>query len=403
MINMEKKKLVINAAVCDARSVSEATLDSYKEININAATVLVTQETKDLMAKYNVNMNAAEVMEVPKEAEIMIQNGSYEILDSTMLQKPTVLIVNGNLNIDTKSQEVLDKFILIQVNGQLSYSTNIKDKLPPIKVNGSIDSYPGDAIRLKSKLILDKTFILRAKGEKYYVKNKVVIPDNDLDIAYLKEIGATFITKKAIIAEKLLEEAVALFDEHVKIKVIPDGLTYTSEKILNNNLIKKYGDKLYVDGDLIINNESENALDKLTRLKVVGTIFINEKFIDKLSTINPEYNDIEIIKGASIGDKPYLTIDKRKLNKYPEGLRVFDCGIVNIKEDIDPDEIEEKLEFVDCGVINCSEEQKSAVEIVSKDVGMITDRPVDKFKDLLGGFGLSDKDTKVINAANYIM
>ncbi len=124
------------------------------------------------MAKYNVNMNAAEVMEVPKEAEIMIQNGSYEILDSTMLQKPTVLIVNGNLNIDTKSQEVLDKFILIQVNGQLSYSTNIKDKLPPIKVNGSIDSYPGDAIRLKSKLILDKTFILRAKGEKYYVKKQ---------------------------------------------------------------------------------------------------------------------------------------------------------------------------------------------------------------------------------------
>ncbi len=47
--------------------------------------------------------------------------------------------------------------------------------------------------------------------------------------------------------------------------------------------------------------------------------------------------------------------------------------------------------------------KKSAVEIVSKDVGMITDRPIDKFKDLLGGFGLSDKDTKVINAANYIM
>ena len=67
---MEKKKLVINAAVCDARSVSEATFNSYKEININAATVLVTQETKDLMAKYNVNMNAAEVMEVLKKLKL---------------------------------------------------------------------------------------------------------------------------------------------------------------------------------------------------------------------------------------------------------------------------------------------------------------------------------------------
>lgn len=403
---MEKKKLIINAAICDARSVSETTLESYEDININAATVLVTQETKELMARYNVTMNAAEVTEVSKEAEIMIQNGSYEILDSTILSKPVVLIVNGSLNIDTKSQEVLDKFILIQANGLVSYPSDIKDKLPLIKVNGSTDSYPGDAIRLKSKLIIDKTFILRAKGEKYYVRNKVIISDKDLNIASLKEVGATFITKKAIIAESLLEEALSFFDEHVEIKTIPDGLIYTSSQILNDVLIRKYGDKLYVDGDLTINLESENALDKLTRLKVEGTVFINEKFIDRFHNINPEYNDIEAIKGASIGDKAFLTIDKRKLNKYTEGVRVFDCGIVNIKDDINPDEIEEKLEFVDCGVINCSQEQKSAIETVSKDVGMITDSQkgtMGSFKDLLGGLGLSDKDTKVINAGSYTM
>ena len=58
------------------------------------------------------------------------------------------------------------------------------------------------------------------------------------------------------------------------------------------------------------------------------------------------------------------------------------------------------------GVINCSQEQKSAIETVSKDVGMITDSQkgtIDTFKDLLGGFGLLDKDTKVINAPNYTM
>src|SRR5699024_9200680 len=188
-----------------------------------------------------------------------------EISDSTVFSKPVVLFVNGSLNIDTKSQEVLDKFISIQVNGLVSYPSDIKDKLPLIKVNGSTDSYPGDAIRLKSKLIIDKTFILRAKGEKYYVRNKVIIPDKDLNIASLKEAGATFITKKAIIAESLLEEALPLFDEHVEVKIIPDGLIYTSSQILDDVLIRKYGDKLYVDGDLTINLESENALDKLTR------------------------------------------------------------------------------------------------------------------------------------------
>ncbi|NLY46699.1 MAG: hypothetical protein GX053_12060, partial [Tissierella sp.] len=332
---MEKKKLIINAAVCDARNVSETTLESYSDININAGTILVSQETKDLMAKYNVTMNTAEVTEVSAEAEIMIQNGSYEISDGTLLSKPAVLIVNGSLNIETRSQEVLDKFMLIQVNGSVSYPSDIKDKLPIIKVNGSIDSYPGDAIKLKSKLIMDKTFILRAKGQKYYVKNKVIIPDKDLNIVSLKEAGTIFITKKAITAESLLEDAVALFDEHVEIKIIPDGLIYTNSEILNDVLIRKHGDKLYVDGDLTINLESENALEKLTRLKVEGTVFIYENFIEKFHNISPEYNDIQEVKGASIGDKAFLTIDKRKLNKYKEGVRVFDCGIVNVKDDID--------------------------------------------------------------------
>lgn len=403
---MEKKKLIINAAICDARAVSEATLESYQEISINAATVIVSQASKDLLAKYNVTMNTANVTEVPKEAEIMVQNGSYVITDSTVLSKPVVLIVNGSLNIDTKSKEVLEKFISIQVNGSASYPSDIKDLLPLIKVNGSTDCYPGDAIRLKSKLLMDRTFILRAKGEKYYVRNKVIIPDENLDIASLVEKGASFITKKAIIADSLLEEALALFDEHVEIITIPDGLNYISGQTLNDLLIRKHGDKLYVDGDLTINNESEDALDKLTSLKVEGTVFIIDRLVDKLHNINPDYNNIETTKGVTLGDKPFFTMDKRKLDRYPEGVRILDCGIVNVKDDIEPDEIEEKLEFLDCGIINCSPEQKSAVELVSKDVGLITDSnkgKMDTIKGLFDGLGQSDKDTKVINAATYTM
>lgn len=403
---MEKKKLVINTALCDARTVSEATLESYKEISINAATVLVSQESKDLLAKYNVTMNTADVTEIPKEAEIMVQNGSYVISDSTLLSKPVVLIVNGSLNIDTKSKEVLEKFISIQVNGSVSYPSDIKDLLPLIKVNGSTDSYPGDAIRLKNKLMMDRTFILRAKGEKYYVRNKVIIPDENLDIGSLVEKGASFITKKAVIADNLLEEALPLFDEHVEIKTIPAGYAYISGSILNDQIIRKHGDKLYVDGDLTIDNESEDALYKLTSLKVEGTVFIIDRLVDKLHSINPDYNNLEATKGATLGDKPFFTIDKATLDRYPEGVRILDCGIVNVKDDIDSDEIVEKLEFVDCGIINCSPEQKSAVEMVSKDVGLITDSvkgKMDSIKGLFGGLGQGDSDTKVINAATYTM
>ena len=119
-------------------------------------------------------------------------------------------------------------------------------------------------------MILDKAFILRAKGEKYYVKDKVVIPDKDLDVAPLIELGARFITRKAVIAEGLLEEALPLFDERVEIKTIPDGLVYTDGKVLDKALIRKHGDSLYVDGDLYIDLENEAALDGLARAKIEG-------------------------------------------------------------------------------------------------------------------------------------
>ena len=86
MIDVEKKNLVINAAVCDARRVSETVLGSYKDISINAAVVIVSQETKDLLAKYNVTMNTAEVLEAPKDIDIMVQNGASRLMTAPCYQ-----------------------------------------------------------------------------------------------------------------------------------------------------------------------------------------------------------------------------------------------------------------------------------------------------------------------------
>ena len=51
------KKLMINCGTCDARSVSEETLKSYEHIMINAGSVVVTPECKNLMNGYGVTIN----------------------------------------------------------------------------------------------------------------------------------------------------------------------------------------------------------------------------------------------------------------------------------------------------------------------------------------------------------
>lgn len=44
----EKKVLSIDTMICDLRTVSEETLQSYEKINISAMTVFVTERTQEL-------------------------------------------------------------------------------------------------------------------------------------------------------------------------------------------------------------------------------------------------------------------------------------------------------------------------------------------------------------------
>lgn len=404
VIRMEKKKLVVNTAVCDARSVTEEVLNTYDSIVINAASILVSQESKVLFSRYNVEMNVSDMLEISGDVEVMTQNGSYEISEGTIMSKPTMLIVNGSLVISKDAEKALETFISIHVNGSVTYPSSLQNKLPPIKVNGSTTSYPSDAIYLKNTFTLDKVFILRAKDSKYFVKNKVIISDDTLDLSSLITKGTFFITKKAVIAENLLDKAIQLFNDETDIMVIPAGYKYIQSQELNDLVISKYGNKLYVDGDLIISSAGENALSKLTGLKVNGSILIADKLTDKLLSLDVEYNDLKKIKGKILAGKGMLNINKEYLKDLEDGITIIDCGYVQIDSDITAEEIREKLNFIDCGAIGCHPNQKAAIELVSEDVGYINDKVNQVFEDTgEESSNLYDKNTQIINAAVYKM
>lgn len=403
---MENKKLVVNSAICDTRSVKEEILKLYEGIELNAATILVSETSKELLSHYNVTMNAAEVMEISENAEVLIQNGTFEISEGTIMAKPTILIVNGSLQIKKNSEKALETFVSIIVNGTVSYPKDLQNQMPPLKVNGSIDTYPSDAILLKNRLTIDKVFILKAKEAKYYVKNKVVITDETLDISSLISKGSSFITKRAIIAESLLQNALQLFEDETDITLIPTGYGYVQGGKLDDSMISKNGNKLYVDGDLIITKESESALSKLIGVRVKGSILVANKLTDKLLHLDAEYNDIKQIKGNIMADKGMLKISSHTIAGLDEGLTIIDCGMVQLDSDIISSDIEEKLQFIGCGVIACHLEQRGVIELVSEDVGLINDKglaEIDDLGDFAENSNLYQKNTQVINTANYKM
>ena len=100
-------------------------------------------------------------------------------------------------------------------------------------------------------------------------------------------------------------------------------------------------------------------------------MLISSKHVEKFHDKDVEYNAWKR-SGHRVGGKGFLTIDKRILDRYEDGIRIAKCGIVMIKDDITPEDIVEKLEFIACGVVICSEE-KGHRRNRFKDVGMIMD------------------------------
>jgi len=68
------KNKVINAATCDAREVTEESLAGFEHITINSAILIVGERSRELLNKYPVTMNVANVLEVPDGQNITVKS-----------------------------------------------------------------------------------------------------------------------------------------------------------------------------------------------------------------------------------------------------------------------------------------------------------------------------------------
>lgn len=400
---MSKKKLAINTALCDARNICEDTLESYEDITINAAVVVTTFESRALLHKYNVTMNCSDIIETANNEDLMVQNGKYVIHASDMEGKPAFLLVNGSLAIEPGAEKAVSRFTSICVNGSVTYPESMSSSLGSLKVNGSTNCYPDDAILLNKTFIVDKTFIKRCKNSKYYAQKRVVLIDSSLDVGEMVNKGVFFITEKAIVTESLLEGSFPLFSDNTVIVTVPDRCSFINEDTtLSKSLLIKYGTKLYINGDLAIGPSDEELLKKLEYLYVSGDIRLPKALEEVFSGINAEYRNLHIVRDKCITDRVQLFIDNRMLNENPGGITVIDCVDVNIAEDASPELLLERLELRDCVNIRCSPEQRSAVEQIA-DAVHIDDSgksPEGLLGNLMPGSN-SSQDVKIVNAASY--
>jgi len=394
------KKLVVNCAVCDMTRVQEETLAAYESITLNCASVIVTPETKALISRYPVQMNAASITEVPTGVKIRQLNGKCVITAGSGIESDAVLMVNGKVIIEDDALEAAQSYHSIQVNGKVIVPRSILDKLHNLNVNGKIVAYPDGAILLKGTEIIERTFALRAKPSLYYAEKRIVFVDKDIDVQRIAEKGVTFETPLVIVAESFCEDIIPLIDERAEIRVVPDGTGFVKEDAsLDNTLIRRYGKKLYIEGNLTI--REEEALRQAEYLHVTGKVRVTEGLKEMFFDLNAEYGEIEIIReyGCELCDKAMAKVDRKLLEKNPGGVLVCDCAIVKIAADIEEDMILERLVLQDVAKVNCTPEQESAVSVVSSGVAHINTGGDELPQEIFN----TDPDTNVINAAKYVM
>lgn len=409
----EKKTLTINCEICDARNVREEMMDQYEQIVINGDILVEDERSKEVLNRLPVVFRVDQVLEVEPDTEFVVRNGSYEIRGASASEKKIVMVVNGMLMICPGSEKVLENYVKIVVNGQVLYPESMAVYVGQIQVNGETESYPDDCIFLDRQFAPDKYFALRArKGAKYYVQDKVVLTDPELDVAKLAEKDVHFLTKKLVVTEEKLEDALLLVDEKAALQVIPAGYAYVSGNAeLTEELLQKYGTRLYIGGDLQLVPESTELLPGLEGLEVAKDVLLTKRQLETFRNIGAKFKNIVVTKGKTVKNKINVTLDPSVLEDAPDGIEFRNCVMIRVAPEVGCEKIRSDVEFHNCVSIFCGPEQKTAVEAVSKNVVKISDNE----NDMKGGInsleqqlgdGLSGKSAaggRVISADQYVL
>lgn len=369
-----KKNLNVAAAVLDLRNVSEETLASYEHIKIQAALMLTAARTEALLAKYPVEMEAANAISCGEDTVVSMVNGKSTLTAANKPDKDTILMVNGKLTVAADAAEALRGYNKIIVNGKALCPASLTALMnEKAMVNGKLSVYPDEAVVLKGTVKLDKSFLLRAQNRLYWTEKQFVAVDAKLDVDALAAKGARFAAPKAVLDERLAEKLAPLFAEDTELVILPEGAAFVDDDLkLTPATLRRYGKKLYVTGDVTIPAESAGVLGQVEYLHAGGSVTVAAALEDAFYAIpDAEYGELRVLKGALVNDKPMVHITPEMLGLDPEGLSCIDCALVTLDKALTPEAIVEKLRISDCACVRCTMAQEAAVSAVSTDVAQI--------------------------------
>ncbi len=401
---LEKKNLIINCDICDTRKINEENYSVFEKIIVNCDITIVSDRSKGAINKLPITINNNTVIEMSDDMNVNIKSvdGTYEITENMVSDTRTVLVVNGELILGRNTENALKCYEKILVNGTVKYPKSVEGYMGSLTINGETVSYPDDCILLNDRFMVDRFFPMRAKKNTSYFSNGTIFIDENANTNILAENAVNLFSKNIVFHENKINDIIAITDEKINYVVVPDGLSIITDScILDNELVKKHGTSLFVYGDLIFGND----IPKVERLFVSGKIILKKEQKAELDNINAEYGSIEFADNSNvIMNVVKAYVNENLLASVDDGVIVMNVAEVKISDDVKEEQIIGCLKLRNCGRVICSDNQKSAVSVVSENVGIIkSDNDEKKPDDELIEMLINPDMTKMVNSDEYVM
>ncbi|MGI6705896.1 MAG: hypothetical protein ACOX6S_06430 [Clostridia bacterium] len=360
-----ERHLKVNTALCDMLSTKPEAIEAYDSIKINCAMCMTTERTRRLLSQAKVKINMANMIEIPTDEDVkvvMINGGKKMTADFEAPKEPTVLLVNGGLVIEESEKKSLDQYKAVVINGGVLHPMSFDTS--NFYINGGAMTYPDGAILILQGLELTDSFIRTAvPGATYFVqgmpgdmghvgddpKNAVsgvfkrtgLSALEPLDLEALKSKNIRFYTGWVTATEENAEVLMQLVEGHMGCTIIPRGYKLMEGGRLDMLAVRRFGKRIFVEGDLRIDGEDADALNAVEELQVMGSVCIADSIADVFFEKCRKYGELTVYKGEWMDiSNEASTIDREMLEGFEDGATFH---IANASVEISPDVTAELL------------------------------------------------------------
>jgi len=363
------KHLRVNSAVFDMVSATPEAIDAYDEIKINCALCLTSTRSKKLLATKRFGVNAAQLVDVGDDENVKVMSfNGFKVLSANMEppKEPTIVVVNGGLVIEDCDKKSFDQFKGLYINGVAFHPKSLDTS--NFMVNGGMIPYPDGATLLFQGLKLNNTFLKSAvQGSIYSVqgipsnmddlgrditgkaqqllKETGIVAVEPLDLELLANKNIRFDTRWLTVSEDNAEHLMPFVEGYVGVTIIPAGFTIMQGGQLDRLAVRRFGTRIYVDGDLQIHAEEADALTAVEQLQVSGKVVVADSLADAFFAKCTQYGDVTVYQGewiAHVGSD--ALVDSELLEQFEEGATYhFIDANVEISVDTSVELLSEKL------------------------------------------------------------